>query len=78
MKGDKHQKSSAAAYVGSFLTLHNNVVFLLDNKTKIIGLLLNIVHCQASKNIILCVTNESERLHHYSTLFTVLILSTST
>ena len=29
---------------------------------------MNVVHFQAPQNIILCVTNESERLHHHSTL----------
>ena len=45
-------------------------MFLLVEKIKIIGILLNIVHRQVHKNI-MHVTTESDRLHNHSTLLTI-------
>ena len=50
----KVENNGAAVYVGSSLIVQNplffNAMFLLVSKFKLIGMLLNVVHCQVQKS----------------------------
>ena len=49
-------------------------MFLLVSMLKMIGMLLNIVHCQVQKSYQKHITRESNGFHNLSTLITLVLL----
>ena len=66
IRGEKQQTSMIKTTVLQFMF---NATFLLVNTIKMIGILLNLVHFQVHKNII--ITKESDGFHNHYTQLTM-------